>query len=141
MNTLLFWTVVLIMNFHIILDLESRNCEAKLFALNLLHRLKKKSKHYNYNFQYDNFQMTLHFAWRSFHFFFWSYRLKYKVNTMENGEVTTFHMAHKGDLRQIQAIIQEEPRYGNRLMMIRKPVNFFFTKILSWFLFFFVKFS
>ena len=44
---------------------------------------------------------------------------------MENGEVTIFHMAHKGDLRQIQAIIQEEPRYGYRLM-IHKPVKHFF---------------
>ena len=50
---------------------------------------------------------------------------------MENGEVTIFHMAHKGDLRQIQAIIQEEPRYGNRLMMIRKPVNIFLQRFYS----------
>ena len=45
---------------------------------------------------------------------------------MENGEVTIFHMAHKGDLRQIQAIIQEEPRYAQKSINDdSKPVNIF----------------
>ena len=28
-----------------------------------------------------------------------------------DGKVTIFHMAHKGDLRQVQALIQDDPRY------------------------------
>ena len=33
-----------------------------------------------------------------------------------DGKVTIFHMAHKGDLRQVQALIQDDPRYGKILL-------------------------
>ena len=33
-----------------------------------------------------------------------------------DGKVTIFHMAHKGDLRQVQALIQDDPRYEKILL-------------------------
>jgi hypothetical protein len=38
-----------------------------------------------------------------------------------DGKVTIFHMAHKGDLRQVQALIQDDPRY-----LRKKNIRFYF---------------
>ena len=46
-----------------------------------------------------------------------------------DGKVTIFHMAHKGDLRQVQALIQDDPRYGKILLNFIKV--YFFTYVIS----------
>ena len=48
-----------------------------------------------------------------------------------DGKVTIFHMAHKGDLRQVQALIQDDPRYEKILLNFIKVYLISFAKIIT----------